>query len=74
MYWKFVWYLNQKKLYFNDTTGTGRGLFGGDDRIVYWKCEAGQTLQENLHVPTTNKAREKALLMAAQQVSLIFTL
>jgi hypothetical protein len=58
-------------MYFNDTTGTGRGLFGGDDRIVYWKCEAGQTLQENLHVPTTNKAREKALLMAALEPDLV---
>ncbi|XP_071134806.1 cilia- and flagella-associated protein 47-like isoform X3 [Mytilus edulis] len=46
--------------------GTGRGLFGGDDSVVYWKCESGQTLQENIHVPITNKAREKALLMASQ--------
>ncbi|XP_021363645.1 cilia- and flagella-associated protein 47-like isoform X2 [Mizuhopecten yessoensis] len=47
--------------------GTGRGLFGGDDRVVYWKCESGQTLQENLKVPVLNKTKEKALLMAAQQ-------
>ncbi|XP_052708553.1 cilia and flagella-associated protein 47-like isoform X1 [Crassostrea angulata] len=47
--------------------GTGRGLFGGDDRVVYWKCESGQTLKESIHVPITNKAKERALLMAAQQ-------
>lgn len=49
-------------------TGTGRGLFGGDDRVVYWKCEAGQTLKESILVPITNKVKERALLMAAQQV------
>lgn len=49
-------------------SGTGRGLFGGDDRVVYWKCEAGQTLKESIHVPITNKVKERALLMAAQQV------
>ncbi|KAK3096977.1 hypothetical protein FSP39_005325 [Pinctada imbricata] len=47
--------------------GTGRGYFGGDERVVYWKCDAGQTLEENLLVPITNKAKERALLMAAQQ-------
>lgn len=51
-----------------NTPGTGRGLFGGDDRVVYWKCESGQTLKESIHVPITNKAKERALLMAAQQV------
>lgn len=49
--------------------GTGKGLFGGDDRVVYWKCEAGQELQEYLTVPYSNQAREKALLLASQQVS-----
>ncbi|XP_053397416.1 cilia- and flagella-associated protein 47-like isoform X4 [Mercenaria mercenaria] len=47
--------------------GTGKGLFGGDERVVYWKCEAGQELQEYLTVPFTNQAREKALLLASQQ-------
>lgn len=51
--------------------GTGGGLFGGDDRVVYWKCESGQTLKESIHVPITNKAKERALLMAAQQVKSI---
>ena len=49
-------------------TGTGHGLFGGDERVVYWKCEAGQVLKENLTIPLNNKAREKALLLASQQV------
>jgi len=49
-------------------SGTGKGLFGGDERVVYWKCEAGQELQENLSIPFNNQAREKALLLASQQV------
>jgi len=52
------------------TIGSGGGLFGGDDRVVYWKCEAGQTLEEKLVIPIANKVKEKALLLAAQQVSL----
>ncbi|KAL3884217.1 hypothetical protein ACJMK2_030436, partial [Sinanodonta woodiana] len=47
--------------------GTGKGLFGGDDRVVYWKCEAGQLLEENLIISASNEARERALLLAAQQ-------
>lgn len=47
--------------------GTGKGLFGGDDRVVYWKCEAGQELQENLIIPYSNQARERALRLASQQ-------
>ncbi|KAL4233464.1 hypothetical protein ACF0H5_008145 [Mactra antiquata] len=47
--------------------GTGKGLFGGDDRVVYWKCEAGTELQEYLTVPLNNGARERALLLASQQ-------
>ena len=48
--------------------GGGRGLFGGNDNIVYWKCECSQQLNETLSVPVTNPAREKALVIAAQQV------
>ncbi|XP_052808119.1 cilia- and flagella-associated protein 47-like isoform X2 [Mya arenaria] len=47
--------------------GTGKGLFGGDERVVYWKCEAGQELQENLTVPYNNNPRERALMVASQQ-------
>ncbi|XP_052240686.1 cilia- and flagella-associated protein 47-like isoform X3 [Dreissena polymorpha] len=47
--------------------GTGKGLFGGDERVVYWKCEAGQELQENLTVPYNNNSRERALMLASQQ-------
>lgn len=52
-------------------TGTGKGLFGGDDRVVYWKCEAGTELQEYLTVPLNNGARERALLLASQQVRVL---
>lgn len=39
----------------------GRGYFGGDDRVVYWKCENGETFTEELAVPLENTARENAL-------------
>uniref|UniRef100_H2XR20 Uncharacterized protein n=2 Tax=Ciona intestinalis TaxID=7719 RepID=H2XR20_CIOIN len=45
----------------------GKGLFGGDERIIYWKCENNSTLQEKLLVPVTNEAKEKALRLAARQ-------
>lgn len=51
--------------------GHGKGMFGGDERVVYWKCEVGQTLNESLVIPVINLTREKALLMASQQVSAI---
>ena len=51
--------------------GTGKGLFGGDERVIYWKCEAGQMLREKLLIPITNMAKERALIVAAQQVRLI---
>lgn len=54
--------------------GTGKGLFGGDDRVVYWKCEAGQTLQENLCIPHSNTARDRALMLASQQVMSYLTI
>ncbi|XP_074645875.1 cilia and flagella-associated protein 47-like isoform X2 [Tubulanus polymorphus] len=47
--------------------GSGHGKFGGDDSVVYWKCEVNQMLIENLHIPIMNAKREKALLIAAQQ-------
>ncbi|XP_048239518.1 cilia and flagella-associated protein 47-like isoform X3 [Haliotis rufescens] len=47
--------------------GSGRGMFGGDDRVIYWKCEAGQILKENLLIPVTNMAKERTLTLAAQQ-------
>ncbi|XP_013416633.1 cilia- and flagella-associated protein 47 isoform X1 [Lingula anatina] len=47
--------------------GRGRGMFGGDDDVIYWKCEANQSLTETISVPVTNAAREKALVIAGQQ-------
>ncbi|XP_064627283.1 cilia- and flagella-associated protein 47-like isoform X2 [Lineus longissimus] len=47
--------------------GSGRGQYGGDDSIVYWKCEVNQTLDETINVPISNAVREKALLLASQQ-------
>jgi hypothetical protein len=40
-----------------------------DENAVYWKCEANQLLQEKLLIPVTNNARERALILAAQQVN-----
>lgn len=39
----------------------GRGRFGGDDRVVYWKCESGEAFTAELAVPLENAARESAL-------------
>ncbi|XP_041462969.1 cilia- and flagella-associated protein 47-like isoform X1 [Lytechinus variegatus] len=47
--------------------GSGRGLYGGDDRIIYWRCDSNSILNEELMVPITNSARERALVIAAQQ-------
>ncbi|KAH9504693.1 Cilia- and flagella-associated protein 47 [Bulinus truncatus] len=47
--------------------GTGRGMFGGDDSVIYWKSEVGMTLKEVLQIPITNAARERALILASQQ-------
>ncbi|XP_035825915.1 cilia- and flagella-associated protein 47 [Aplysia californica] len=47
--------------------GSGRGTFGGDESIIYWKCESGQTLKESLLIPVTNMVKERALIIAAQQ-------
>ncbi|CAH1800026.1 unnamed protein product [Owenia fusiformis] len=47
--------------------GHGRGMFGGNDSVIYWKCECGQSLKESLSIPVTNAARENALVVAAQQ-------
>lgn len=48
-------------------TVSGKGLFGGDDRVVYWKCENDSTLKEKLLIPVTNEAKELALRVAARQ-------
>ena len=40
---------------------SGRGAFGGDERVVYWKCESHESFTENLYVPIVNEARENAL-------------
>ena len=48
-------------------TGSGGG-YGGDDKVVYWKCEVGQILQENLSIPMKNLSRERALIHAARNV------
>ncbi|XP_076799523.1 cilia- and flagella-associated protein 47-like isoform X2 [Clavelina lepadiformis] len=45
----------------------GKGLFGGDDRVVYWKCENNGNLVENLLIPVTNDSKERALRVAAKQ-------
>ncbi|KAK7478911.1 hypothetical protein BaRGS_00029892 [Batillaria attramentaria] len=50
-----------------DRCSTGGGVFGGDENVVYWKCEAGQMLKEKLLIPVTNMAKERALILAAQQ-------
>ncbi|XP_033635373.1 cilia- and flagella-associated protein 47-like isoform X1 [Asterias rubens] len=47
--------------------GNGRGVYGGDDRIIYWRCDSNSVLHEELVIPITNAAREKALVIAAQQ-------
>ncbi|XP_077977423.1 cilia- and flagella-associated protein 47-like [Glandiceps talaboti] len=47
--------------------GSGRGVYGGDDRVIYWRCDTNNTLQEELYIPIANKARENALVIAAQQ-------
>ncbi|KAK3775916.1 hypothetical protein RRG08_017206 [Elysia crispata] len=47
--------------------GSGRGHYGGDDSIIYWKCESGVTLKESLLIPVTNMVKERALIIAAQQ-------
>ena len=48
--------------------GGSQGLYGGDDRIVYLRCEAKKEITETLHIPITNVAREHALVVAAQQL------
>ena len=40
---------------------SAQGIFGGDERVVYWKCDSNETFTENLYIPLTNSAREKAL-------------
>ncbi|XP_076467202.1 cilia and flagella-associated protein 47-like [Babylonia areolata] len=47
--------------------GVGGGMYGGEESVVYWKCETNQTLREKLLIPVTNMARERALILAAQQ-------
>ncbi|PIK59126.1 hypothetical protein BSL78_03931 [Apostichopus japonicus] len=47
--------------------GTGRGMFGGDEQIIYWTCESNTVLKEELIVPATNIAKERALVIAAQK-------
>lgn len=40
---------------------SGRGAFGGDERVVYWKCEHNESFTEDLYIPLVNEARENAL-------------
>lgn len=40
---------------------SGRGAYGGDERVVYWKCEHGESFTEDLHIPVVNEAMENAL-------------
>ncbi|XP_065057284.1 cilia and flagella-associated protein 47-like isoform X2 [Rhopilema esculentum] len=44
-----------------------RGLFGGDDRVVYWQCSVEDEIAEEILLPVINEAKEKALTIAAQQ-------
>ena len=44
------------------------GPFGGQEGVIYWRCEVGQTLNESIAVPMLNDAAEQALLTVAQQV------
>lgn len=46
---------------------SGRGAYGGDERVVYWKCEHDESFTEDLCIPIVNEARENALAIAAQQ-------
>ena len=39
----------------------GRGIYGGDDRVLYWKCESGETFTENIVIARTNLTKENAL-------------
>ena len=48
----------------------GQGVFGGDDRVVYWKCESKENFTEELVLPLENAAKEKALGM--KHVSVLF--
>ena len=38
-----------------------KGLFGGDDRVVYWQCEVDQSVTEEVLLPASNIAKENAL-------------
>lgn len=42
-------------------------MFGGDEQIIYWTCESNTVLKEELIVPATNIAKERALVIAAQK-------
>jgi hypothetical protein len=39
----------------------GRGVYGGDDRVLYWKCDSGETFTENILIARTNLTKENAL-------------
>lgn len=39
----------------------GRGIYGGDDRVLYWKCDCSETFTENIVITRTNLAKENAL-------------
>ena len=39
----------------------GRGIYGGDDRVLYWKCDSGETFTENILITRTNVTKENAL-------------
>ena len=46
----------------------GRGYFGGDLSIVYWKANVNHEIHETLYVPLRNDQLERALIEAAQEV------
>lgn len=36
-------------------------MFGGDERVVYWRSDIDEKFTEQLYVPITNTAKENAL-------------
>lgn len=39
----------------------GRGVFGGDERVVYWKCDNDEFFIEDLYILFVNEVRENVL-------------
>ena len=50
----------------------GRGYFGGDLSIVYWKADVNHEIHETLYVPLRNDQLERALIEAAQEIRAVY--